>query len=138
MNEELISFETAKLAKEKNYCNGAHETFLVLDEGKGEIKERYYNIEEDAEFENMNEYSEFTKNEYERPTQSLLQRWLREIHEININILIGNFENYFFEIFICKNTSNTVIRSQKWYRFKTYEEALEIGLQESLKLIKDE
>jgi len=78
------------------------------------------------------------------PTQSLLQKWLREVHNWNIivfnddgDIEFGNLR-YNFELrnvtisFKKRNIKNIV----GTYEFKTYEEALEKGLQEALKLIK--
>jgi hypothetical protein len=55
MQEELITLETAKLAKEKgfDYFNGIYKT--------------------------------------QRSTQSLLQKWLREIHKIDINLRVNQF-----------------------------------------------
>ena len=71
--------------------------------------------------------------------QSLLQKWLREKHKISVEVTSGWWDlgKVEWEYNVYKKgldgdspCSLTV--------FKTYEEALEIGLQEGLKLIKDE
>jgi hypothetical protein len=77
------------------------------------------------------------------PTQSFLQKWLREVHGINIfmtfkpNIKKWDFIPYFMSMdgkeYIKYNSEYTKIHNER--RFDTYEEALELGLQEALKLI---
>ena len=64
------------------------------------------------------------------PTQSLLQRWLREEHSIWV-IVDLNFPQYLYAIRrIGKEiTLNSI--------FDSYEKALEEGLQQALKLIKE-
>jgi len=65
------------------------------------------------------------------PTQSLLQKWLREKHNIHIVI----WAHYGWRIKIEKGLRqpNLLFESDN---FETYEKALEIGLQEALLLIK--
>jgi hypothetical protein len=78
------------------------------------------------------------------PTQSLLQRWLREVHEIEVisyPIIVGSysFKIYKFTEIINiiylngRSVSNKKDNNKNW---PNYEEALEEGLQEALKLIK--
>jgi hypothetical protein len=59
------------------------------------------------------------------PTQSLLQKWLREVHNIfitvNINLYCAIFHNKDFYMVTDY--------------YNSYEEVLEVGLQEALKLI---
>jgi len=125
MREEFINFETAKLAKEKGF-----------------------------EFKVTWNYILGFKNNIERdkylPTQSLLQKWLREVH----NIYVSSFpyqdysDNwkpidlmYYYSIidlnkFIKQDINNgTIGELGSDINFKTYEEALEAGLQEALKKI---
>ena len=71
---------------------------------------------------------------YAKPTQSLLAKWLREEYNIDINIItkhkdLGKFYGGFID-------TNNKINKSIGSNYKTYEEALEIGLQEALKLIK--
>jgi len=107
MKEQLIEFETAKLA-----------------DSKGSGKVHWSNDESFIRSE----------KEYKRPTQSLLQKWLREVYNIDIfvlgtsNAIDGVINNYYCEYFIG-------IKSFETDSSKTYEEALEVGLQEALKLI---
>jgi hypothetical protein len=85
-----------------------------------------------------------------RPTQSLLQKWLRDEHNIDIQVICNHSEklgkhyllgiiyiiNNQVESFIIKETDVNIDYVNKM--FITYEEALEIGLYESLKLINNE
>ena len=112
MEEQLISFETAKLAKEKGF--------------------NWKNIEI-LEVKSKSAFLDST-------TQSLLQKWLREVHKINIFISSKTIENK--TIFIPHGRTipdtiknNLIVDIIQYCTNNTYEEALEIGLQKTLKLI---
>ena len=115
MEEQLISFETAKLAKEKGFNEKC--IFHYLDSG-----ELYA-------YDSGNRSARINNNSIiYTPTQSLLQKWIREVHNIDIWV-----ERYLREgDYFCKSTS--FYDNQNPH--KTYEEALEAGLIEALKLIK--
>jgi hypothetical protein len=135
MKEQLTSYETAVLAKEKGWDGDFIESHKILT------------------------------------TQSLLQKWIREIYDIHINI---RHEDYFhlskykyFHYDISQGSLTDVTKNQdlhgdimdecsqdipgnylndekfsklifeREFAFKTYEEALEHGLQQALKLIKN-
>lgn len=131
MKEQLISFETAKLAKEKGFnivCryyydsdNPLSSSIEIKEHGLlrlGKLGEEYAN------------YKYYPINE--APTQSLLQKWLREKHKIHITIFSSSQESWMFRI-----TKPNQMLTEGIYGedFITYEEALEVGLQEALKLI---
>jgi hypothetical protein len=125
--ERLISLETAKLAKEKGF------NIPVLDciNENEEIGDK-----EDFVLFNYNQFlSEkwSTQNLYSCPSQGLLQRWLREKHELFV------FVNYrSFGVEECNGWYYHIGKSPDHYssdQFKTYEEAMEEGLIEGLKQI---
>lgn len=121
LKEELISFETAKLAKEKGF---------QVD--RDNCKSEYY-LPDCTLINPINQGVESVKlypSEYEAPTQSLLQRWLREIHRVNVFCAPNKFDSDIWYWFL---GYNGLIKSDKT---QTYEQALEKGLQEGLKLIK--
>ena len=100
MKEELITFETAKLAKEKGF------------------KFQYAWI---PEIDNL-------------PTQSLLQKWLREQHNLEvISMHADDFVWWKVKVRRLSKVGAEIIKTEM--EFNTYEEALEKGLQEALKLI---
>ena len=131
MEDTRITFETAKLAKEKGFPQEPNKLKIPYYNYKGEFKgdvkdwlRKYLRNEDTSDVESVS-----------APTQSLLAKWLREKHNIYVTSQIGNLDfinTYHYEIryidknkFMCKVNGN----------FKTYEEAYEIGLQEALKLI---
>ena len=139
LKEKLISFETAILAKEKgfkNACDGFvnkdNEYIFMPDLLYPNNSEFSHNSEEDPE---VVEWKELMKTLVLAPTQSLLQKWLREVHEISIKI-----DDYYtnsrvrFDYNVCELGSQ---EDNPVGIFETYEEALEIGLYQALKLIKN-
>jgi hypothetical protein len=122
MKERLVTLETAKLAKEKGFnwpCNDYHNK-----------RDGNYISSETI----MISYHDYNSqiNNTSLPTQSSLQKWLREVHTIYINIRYYCHPEEGFEVGLFPENMDVV----HLYDFKTYEEALEIGLQEALKLIK--
>jgi len=156
MTEQLITFETARLAKRVGFSTKVQKYYTVIRGNTpnktlggiynlgevcsspriGYITDKYnYNSIEDYNYEGSDQ-------EYvSAPTQSLLQKWLRETHNIHIKIEISNIGRYYFQIyqFEPKNKSNVLFfisQNVGLSKYDVYEEALEIGLQEALKLIK--
>jgi hypothetical protein len=127
MKDQIISFQTAILANEKGFNIETGESNYMLE---GDLAgKRGASID----------CSKYVKSS----TQALLQRWLREVHNINIfmtfkpNIKKWDFIPYSMEMngyeYIKYNREYTKQINER--RFDTYEEALEFGLQEALKLI---
>ena len=114
MEEKLISLETAKLAKEKGYYNLTKNIFLY------DINLCLQNTTECYVVHFMDK-----KNHILAPTQSLLQRWLREVHKIHIIISSPQEGIWKYHIPNIGGLDD----------FSTYEEALEEGLLKALKMI---
>jgi hypothetical protein len=130
MTDQLITFETAELAYSKGFKWMTSDDKWYAITGELELSFQGYQ-------ENLNSYK------LPVPTQSLLQRWLREVHEINIFIYCYGFGYYPIHENIPLPTGNVKYIDRRWNTqnklnlgFKTYEEALEVGLIEALKLIK--
>lgn len=119
MQEDIILYETAKLAKEKGYMNADCASYW-----KGELTNMTPWVDD---FETYNKYER-----YHAPTQSLLQKWLRDVHGIDLWFGMLNEPNKYHVEDIIKN--NEIIGGVN-YGSETYEEALEIGLQLALELI---
>ena len=147
MEDVLISQETVKLANEKGF-----------NEYTSRMESIYVILEDlwEQDHHNGNDFLMYTKDEIissseppshpgikykvigKRPTQSILQKWLREKHKIYVEVYSHtNFgdECYEdeFEVMVHKKIFYEDVPVDGYY--KTYEEALEIGLQEALKLI---
>lgn len=121
MEEKLISFTTAKLAHEKGffYKGLMYRKGGTLSDGKGFMS-------------NLDVYS--------APTQSILQKWLREKHLYHFHIYYGRDRKWCIDIYYMDveedYAAGLMNQPNEFMNFDTYEEALEKGLQEALKLIK--
>lgn len=124
MTEELITLETAKLLKEKGfneYCKD------IIREDNGRMMQSVFRTNKDL-----------PKGAYSRPTQSIAAKWIRETKNLHISI-IRNACGYGYDI--CKADNGTHITDgifdgpNDGGQWDTYEEALEVGIQEALKLV---
>ena len=123
LKEQLISFETAKLAKEKSL---PQDSFYFEDYG---TEVPFYGLDNE-----LNKGDEDRFGQCKSISQSLLSKWLREKYDTDV--IINTYRNQnqkYYKYFISKKSKN-LIKSEEYY--DTYEEAFEIGLQEALKLIK--
>lgn len=102
MKEQLISFETAKFAKEKGCTNSQGLSPLAFDF-----------------------------------TQSLLQKWLREVHEVELFVIKSDkgYTPIDNSAGLSLNGLALVLEMLPWKTFDTHEEALEFGLIDSLEKI---
>lgn len=118
-----IQYNTAKLAKEKGFDIPVW-SFYGYDK-----KLRRFN-----QICNFNGFKHgVNKASISSPTQSELQKWLREVH--NLFVIIdynGKFEYTKWFYTIKSDTNQKVFDGGYW---DTYEECLEVALLESLKLI---
>lgn len=121
MKEQLITFETAKLAKEKGFY-----WYQPLS------KTGYYHIKTGSYFYFGRHGNLNKNNSCSAPTQSLLQKWIREKHKINM--LLEAYPDHYW-ILIWKWEERKHQLEGPSVTGKTYEEALEEGLLEALKLI---
>ncbi len=150
MKEQLVTFETAKLAKEKSFNEPVLYHYLD-DKGEGTFiltpNESHFSTEvkmvrgviDVGETNNVttteNLYDIFNEEiewYISAPTQSLLQKWLREVYKIAIDIKTINstrMDNFEY----CLHFKNDNIKTKNG--FNTYEEALEEGLYQALLLI---
>jgi len=137
MTEQLISFETAKLAKEKGF-DWVSYTY-------------YYNSDDYEEYPNDNIYiyrlgynksNKETNSNYDideavsAPTQSLLQKWLREKHGVLVESTHYTANHFTFKIYERNSIIKIVKLGSVDNLYDTYEQALEKGLYAALKLIK--
>lgn len=119
MEDQLVTPETAKLAHEKGF-NIKCQKFYIYN-GLLHI---------------FPTNSLLMKDEAFAPTQSLLQKWLREVHNLHIVITVNQFGYGFMFSVIDLIKCDCVIYLTGGVNEKfTFEEALETGLQEALKLI---
>jgi hypothetical protein len=74
--------------------------------------------------------------DYPAPTQTKLAKWLRETHKIDVVPTFSEFgRTYGYKIYFIQNGETDFI-NHRYNKHETFEEAMEIALQEALKLIK--
>ena len=147
MREELVTIETAKLAKEKGFdweCQCSYNTNnscekIELCIAGDFIGRKYFNIEDVINYEDIDIKGNRYKS-YLAPSQSILQKWLREKHNIIISIN-PECEFYVYDNIVKNNFKYDIIihNNKKMINNdmegNTYEEALEEGLKYALKSI---
>lgn len=150
MNEDrIVSYKIAKLLKEKGFdwnCYAIYDT----RNPNGFV----YEASEEAthcDFDNVNIFNN-SSTEYDfliaAPTQSLAQKWLREVHNINILVtyefiddseiayawnIVEHVEEGFNrkkDVWDFYKSKSSITKYRMWYN--TYEEALEEGIIEAL------
>lgn len=140
--ENLISFKIAKLAKEKGFDWEVEKGYF----SNGVLSNTWTAIHIEISSQILKAVSDklFNKTVYMASTQSLLQKWLREKYNIDVEpyliLYYGeeaekpqtiNEKEYTYKIL------NQGINEFVKTRYKNYEKALEKGLFEALKLIKN-
>ena len=149
MEDKLVIFDTAKLAKEKNFNIPVYSYF----DKNGELNMNYSIINQYPN-EYLEEYGESIiipyksgdgslslekinfnswKDSYSAPTRTDLQDWLREEKGIKVYCVPSALSSRTNDwIYVISRTGYEHIHQNSI--FNTYEEALELGLQEGLKL----
>ena len=132
ITEDYVSFEIAKLLKEKGFDEKCKTYYKVFPEDR--IAAIYHSSENRG-------VSEDDPNEILCPTLQMAMKWLREVHKLAITVSIGNENNkgntdysnpdrwfYFFDI---TNEKGVVIDTEYdplSNEFPTYEEACETAI----------
>ena len=95
IEEDYVTFETAKLLREKGFNESTYNTYYQFDDGA--VYMHHYN------FSLPN--SENDKNEWSCPTLQMTLKWLREIHQIYISVECCYDKSVFytFDIFRIKD-----------------------------------
>jgi hypothetical protein len=160
MDERLVSFKTAVLAKENKFDWGVQSSFVhYLDKNehpedgttgpfgweKDEISETsgyFRNFYPRCDYSNENYVI------YARPTQSSLQTWFRDVHGVFIGIdgnCRGKFRYHIYNVdetndkypkYLGVEDTQSFELGTEEYTFDSYEDALEEGLFVSLNFIK--
>ena len=135
IEESYVSFDTARMLKEAGFdvpCNSYYE----LEDGEIVRKDSI----------GSSDYNAYEDTVCSRPTQELAARWLREVHNIHVVITeeaYVNGINYLWQVLIynplsvdCWDNKSTGMHGDNG-EYEIYEEDLEVGLQEAIKLMKE-
>lgn len=116
ITEDYISFEVAKLLKEKGFDEPCLSFFWTEDSGFG--------VEYcDRPFTNRQLYSEQTL----RPTLQMAMKWLRNTYNLFINV-DWDSENFYFVIITDMIKGDYVKADISGNEYKSYEEATEAAI----------
>lgn len=135
MKDQLVSFEIATLARRKGfnepcYCAYSSEEDDITDEDSSIFIQKCIDYTGE-EFFTDEDIRAAIDNGYSRtclaPTQSLLQRWLREKYKLMIGLTYYDVHGGFWEW--------RIHYKSRVGKADAYEQALEEGLKEALKLI---
>jgi hypothetical protein len=117
IKEDYVSFEVAKLLKEKGFDEYCPESYFKMDKT---LKKSGF-----SEWEMV--------NEIKAPTQSLAMKWLREVHKLSVRPRYEEVEDerervYYFWFFDILSMSpyKTLVEIEQGYL--TYEEACEAAI----------
>ena len=126
MTEELVTLETAKLLKEKGFdwkCEHLIDRNKVI---------RKYDLPQSMSCctEIDNEPVEFLC-----PTLYVAQKWLRDTKCLHIEIGYMYGDYWLYDILTIPTHDLIGLSDRPIFRYNTYEEALEAGIKECLKLI---
>lgn len=130
--EEFVSFDIAKLLKEKGFNE---RTEYLYEDGKTKLIESYITN------------SMLSTECYSAPTQQVALRWLREVHKINVTVTPNLYETTFaFDVYKQgmdgweRTGGDTDLvwigEDPLWENYQTYEEAVNNGIKYALKIIK--
>lgn len=113
ITEDYVSFETAKLLKEKRFNWEVHRSYLVND-----------NVFIPGDIDNV----PLRKDAIRIPTLQMAMKWLREVHKF-VPIILAGGSSYWFRIDKVNedNWKNTIYREDV-KSFPTYEEACEASI----------
>jgi len=84
IKEDYVSFETAKVLKEKGFENEG-----VSENGGFYCDYKYDGTDIGIVYESEMLNKDLARNEYLRPTYQMTLKWLREVHHIEISITYG-------------------------------------------------
>ena len=109
MTEELVTLDTAKLLKEK----GFQQRKYLIDVSTLHHCCKYLSV----------------------PPQSVAQKGLRETKKLHVEVSYMHGDYWIYDILTIPEHDLVGLSDRPLVRYKSYEEALEAGIQEALKLI---
>ena len=134
IEESYVSFDTAKLLREAGFdvpTRGIWRTTRTSDSGFVE-----HNCKQTTDDLCWNSSDGF-QYEYLAPTQSLAVRWLREVHHYAVCAWYSaEYKKWFYAYGNLNNAMFDEEYNISDFIYDSYEQALESGLQEVIKLIK--
>jgi len=117
VEEAYVSFETAKLLKEKRFNGKCLMAYI-----DGELFNYY-----DSDFPSVYELENTGDDAVDAPTQQMAMRWLREVYNIKVNVFYSN-PNYAIEYFELNTQTGVEESVFIGDGYNVYEEAAETAI----------
>lgn len=112
--EDYVSFETAKLLKEKGFEGECSRFYMPSGHGRWKY-EHYHDFD--------------IRERIDCPTQQMVLKWLREIHDIDIMIWVENYNGVKQYVSDCwKHVTQIDYNFYRCGRFSSYNEACEAAI----------
>ena len=135
ITEDYVSFETAKLMKEKGFDAECHSHYYPVHYPDGSIQYHKYNrtaIKKNKTWYDIYSLKNLPKDHYLAPTLQMAMKWLREVHNRHISIehsYVLNRYKFYITKYNPNNISdlNNTLYSADYY-FSSYEEACEAAI----------
>ena len=112
ITEDYVSFETAKLLKEKGFDSECHSHYYPCHRPDGSVQ---YHI---AEIYSLKSLKDF----YLAPTLQMAMKWLREVHNLFVDIYYDYDFREGYKFSIHKLTKGTTLETNN-ENYSTYEQA---------------
>lgn len=133
--DQIVSLETAKLALDVGFNENITHLYIY---GENHLVPRalMYSPSPDRALINYIETppEELSEGDIPAPTQTALSRWLREKHDMYVSVDMMAFKRGWI-VYIISISRKVVCFKAK--DFDTYEEALEEGLKQACKIVKE-
>lgn len=129
--EQLIHFDTAKIAQQKGF--NVKEKGTQIYDNNGELLDVVKQMDLMKQEDSLQDWFKKIKTYPLAPTQAVLARWLREEHKIHVNCFYSSrpdIMGYVYGIIESEESEDCLV-------YDTFEEAFEVGLWEGVKLLKD-
>lgn len=118
ITEDYVSFETAKLLKEKGFDSECHSHYYACHRPDGSVQ---YHLAEVYSLKSLKDF-------YLAPTLQMAMKWLREVHKL-IPIILDGGNSYWFRIDKDnKDNWKSTIYWEDVKSFPTYEETCEASI----------
>lgn len=133
--DQIVNLETAKLAMEVGFKENVTHLYLDGENNLLLIATAYttppYRVST-SDIETPPE--ELLEDGVPAPTQTALSRWLREKHDMYVSVDMMAFKRGWIVYIISMSRKVVCFKAKD---FDTYEEALEEGLKQACKIVKD-
>lgn len=153
MKEQLVTFDTAELAKTKGFkfdlsdfddyedmaLYSGYYQLAILPGHQNYQNKKYTSLP--LHWLEFNHGGHECVDNIDQPTLSLLKKWLREEHKLHFHIYYGKERKWGIDIYSIKEDieedycAGLMNNPNQFTGYATYEEALEVGIFEALKLI---